>query len=524
MNLTWISLLPPLIVIVTMIATKRLNISLGIGIISAAIIVTNGQLAPTGALLWERTLAHFTDISNIYLYLALIAISSLITLLTTTGSAAACGRIIGKKVNTQKGAETSSILLSLLLSIDDYLSILTVGFVMQPLTDRLAITRAKLAYLTHSLSGPLAIIMPISTWAATILAQLDNAGINTESTSKIVADPFYVYLSTIPFIFYSFLTAFSVAFIVHKRISYGSIDTNINNYPAEKPTISLSFPQNNINHSLFELLMPILLLVGTVIIGILYAGSYHLFGGSNSFFEAFKQNNQTFLILFIAGTIAFTASTLLSLYKKMITVQRLPHIILEGFILMKDPIIMVILASILGSLLRLDLHTGSYVAYLLLGTTPLYLIPAMLFITSLIITMATGSAWGTFSLLIPITTQMLISLFQLESPVPLAALPLFFPTLGALLSGASCGDHLSPFSETTTMTAASTGIKALTHARTQLPYALPVAIGTLIAFFVSGLLYQKTLYINFIASAGIGLIMCLLLITIGNQLFKNKTD
>ena len=494
--LSWVSLLPPLIVVVAIFITHRLNVSLLVGIASAVCIVTHGQLLPGLSLLSARVIEHFSDIGNIYLYASLIAISSLITLLTATGSAAACAQIIGKRMRTKKGVETSSILLSFLLSIDDYLSILTVGFVMRPLTDRLAVARAKLAYIVHSLAGPLVVIVPISTWAATILAQLDNAGINLESGNKIVADPFYVYLKTIPFMFYSLFTICSVWFVVHRKIAYGSM------HQVEKNTVKVDEPLSVVlgqakKHSLVELFMPIGMLVCGVIFGILYAGNYHLFGGANSFFEAFRQNNQTFFILFASGFMAFTASAVLLLSKKMISVAALPRIIVEGIILMQAPIVMVILASILGSFLRNDLHTGSYVAYLLLGTTPLYLIPAILFVTSLAITLTTGSAWGTFSLLIPIATQMLIAFLQLESPVVLSQIPILFPTLGALLSGAVCGDHISPFSETTTMTGTSTGMHPLEHTRTQFMYALPVVIGTFVAFVVAGLLCASSLAVSF---------------------------
>src|SRR5438445_2342092 len=203
MQLTWISLLPPLMVIASVCVTHQLNISLALGIASAALIATQGQIISAVLLCGQKFVTHFSDCDNIYLYLLMIIISSLITLLTVTGSAAGCARIIGKKMRTKRSAEISAIMLSSLLSIDDYLSILTVGFVMRPIADRLAVARTKLAYIVHALAGPLVIIMQISTWAAAVLVQLDNAGINLNAPHKIAADSFYVYLKTIPFIFYS---------------------------------------------------------------------------------------------------------------------------------------------------------------------------------------------------------------------------------------------------------------------------------------------------------------------------------
>lgn len=512
MDATWTSLLPPIVVILSIFITRQLNVSLMMGIIAAVLLVTDGSFLLAAITLKDRFIAHFSDIDNIFLYIALISISSLIVLLTVTGSAVACARIIGKRMRTKRGVETSSILLSFLLSIDDYLSILTAGFVMRSLTDRFAVARTKLAYLVHSLAGPLVIIMPISTWAATILAQLDNAGISTHATAKIIADPFYVYLQTIPFMFYSLLTIFSVVFVVRKRIAYGSIYKDEQNTVAQKD-ISIDEELHRGQHySLFDLLIPVGVLIGGLFFGILYAGGFYLFGGDNSFFEAFKDNSQTFLILCVSGLFAFMISAILAFYKKQVTVSQLPKIILDGIVLMQAPIVMVILAAILGSFLRSDLHTGTFIAHMLLGKTPLSLIPAILFVTSLAITLTTGSAWGTFSLLIPITTEMLIALLQLHTPVVFDSIIILVPTLGALLSGAACGDHISPFSETTIMTATSTGTEPLEHAKSQFAYAAPVIVGTLVSFVIAGLLCNSGLYKSFLISLAAGIVVSWLIL------------
>lgn len=520
MQLTWLSLLPPLVVVGAVCITHQLNLSLAIGILCASLIVTQGQLLPALMMCGQKFVSHVSDIDNIYLYLLLIVISSLITLLTVTGSAAGCARIIGKKMRTKRSVETSTIMLSFLLSIDDYLSILTVGFVMRPIADRLAVARTKLAYIVRALAGPLVIIMPISTWAAAVLAQLDNAGIHLSTPNKIVADPFYVYLKTIPFTFYSVLVVFSVWFIVTTRIGYGLIARDELKAVAIEDASHGELVAGNNQHSLIELLMPIAILVGGVLIGILYAGKYHLFGGTNSFFEAFRENDKTFLILLLSGLCAFSASLLLFLYKKMVSVFQVPAIVWAGARLMQSSIIMVMCASILGSFLRLNLYTGDYVAYLLFGTAPLYLIPVLLFVVALTITLTTGSAWGTFSILIPITTQMLISFLQLETPVMLSQIPILFPALGAVLSGAVCGNHMSPFAETTVMTATSTGIAPLEHARTQFGYGIPVIVGTLVAFIVAGLMIDNGLLASFCASIGAGIAINVLLLWTGNKFFK----
>jgi tetracycline resistance efflux pump len=505
MQLTWLSLMPPLVVIGVMLMTQQLAVSLVVGIISAGLIVTQGKLIPALSLCLEKCIAHVADLDMIYLYSLLVVISSLIVLLTVTGSAAGCARIMSKKMKTARSGELAAAILAFVLSIDDYLSILTVGLVMSPMADRLAIVRTKLAYIIHALAGPLVIIVPISTWAAAILAQLTAAGISQGSTGKILADPFYVYLASIPFIFYSIFTVIAVFFVLVSRIGFGAIKS------AERDAAILSVrdiramdAHNTQGHSLGELLMPIGLLIGGVFLGILYAGDCFIFGGNNTFAEAFRHNNKTFLVLFISSAISFGATIALLLYKKMVTLKQLPAIMWEGFVLIRSSIMVVALASILGTFLRLDLQTGSYLASLLLGKAPLYLIPVLFFITSLVITLVTGSAWGAFSMLIPISAQMLVSFLQLHPPVTPDQIGMLFPVLGAVLSGAACGNHLSPFAETTMMTAASTGVEPLEHAKTQFIYAVPAIVATLVAFVVAGLTNGSGLLMSFLVSGGAG--------------------
>ncbi len=505
MQLTWLSLLPPLIVIGAMVMTQQLSISLMIGIISAALIAAQGQLVPALTLCAAKCIDHFSDIDMIFLYSLLIVISSLVVLLTATGSAASCARIISKKMKTARSGELMAMMLAFVLSIDDYLSVLTVGLVMTPLTDRLAIVRTKLAYIIHALAGPLVISIPISTWAAAILAQLDAAGVGQRATSKIIADPLYVYLAAIPFIFYSLFTVIAVFFVVMSRIGLGSIKAEEREALATHKKAAEFEEQGKQHHSLIELLMPIGLLIGGVFFGILYAGDYFIFGGKNSLAEAFRHNNKTFLVLLISSVVAFSASFVLVLYRKMITMRQLPTIIWEGFVLIKSSIVVVALASILGTFLRTDLQTGSYLASLLLGKTPLFLLPVLFFAVSLGTTLVTGSAWGAFSMLIPIGTQMVVSFLQLSVPVGIDQISIIFPVLGAILSGAACGNHLSPFADTTMMTAASTGVEPLEHAKSQFIYAVPVMVGTCVSFIVAGMTYSGGLLTSFAMSSGAGL-------------------
>ena len=227
MDTSWLVLLPPLIVVIAAFITKEINPSLVIGLISASLIVKDGNPIAALAHSLSSIVTMLMDIENIYLYIFLIAISILIILLERTGGALAFAHALTTKLRSSRMTETSSLLMSVTLFIDDYLSILAVGYVMRPITDRFKLPRAKLAFLIHTLSSPLVILVPISSWVAMITANLEQAGVTSKisSTTTIASDPFSIYLKSIPFIFYSVLVIISAWFIVRRRISFGPMHT-----------------------------------------------------------------------------------------------------------------------------------------------------------------------------------------------------------------------------------------------------------------------------------------------------------
>ena len=200
---SWIVLVPPACILIAVFFTHRLNLSLWAGLLTASLIAGQGSLPVSLKILISRLWAQITDLDNLYLYAFLIILGIIICLLEYSGAPLAFALKLTHHLRSAKSAQTSTLWLSSALFIDDYLSCLTAGYVMRPLTDKFHIPRAKLAYLIHSLSGPLVILAPISSWIALITSQLENAGISnaTGIKTKIIADPFYVYLQSIPYIF-----------------------------------------------------------------------------------------------------------------------------------------------------------------------------------------------------------------------------------------------------------------------------------------------------------------------------------
>jgi tetracycline resistance efflux pump len=519
MTHSWLVLLPPFIVLLSAIITRHLNVSLLFGIISAAFIATDFSLLDAGLKAFERFFATVTDIENLQMYSFLFMISILIVLLNRTGGAAAFAHIVIAKLRTKKAAETSSLILSSTLFIDDYLGCLTVGYIMRPITDALKIPRAKLAYLVHTMTGPLVILAPISSWVAAITAMFDQSGVSTTHSTQtlFLEDPFFMYIQTIPYIFYSFITLSAIWFIVRKQISFGPMNvhehiaqTTNNLFGGKVPLADPLTEENMPQGKLSDLLIPLIALIGTVFIGTLWTGDYYLFGGSHSLLEAFKSNTKIFLVLFISGIVSLAVSFGLAFARNSIKLSQTWSIIKDGIMLIASAVLMVMLASVLSKMLQHDLKTGQYLAYLLKGILSLWLLPCLLFIVTTITGMLIGSAWGTMMLLIPIALQMIITLTQAQTPINPDAVAILFPALGAIFSGAVCGDHLSPISSVTIMAATSSGSYPIDHTITQFAYGIPVIIFTAIAFLLAGIFADQSIIFKLIIPMLFGIFSCCL--------------
>jgi tetracycline resistance efflux pump len=524
---TWFVLFPPLCILVATLITKRLNASLILGLITAAAIATQLSPSATISLLAKRIFGQLADLETIYFYAFLILLGIIISLFEYTGAATAFAQKLTKRLTNAKQTQTSALLLSATLFIDDYLSCLTTGYVMRPLTDRFAIPRVKLAFLIHSLSGPLVILAPISSWIALITSQLENAGVSTASaTSKVLADPFYIYLNAIPYIFYSIILIISVWFIVRMQISFGPMHTHeviaqeTGNLYGGKAPIHAPSALAHQNGSLWDLVIPLLVLITCFVASIAWLGGYYLFGGHYSFLQALQKNSQTGLALFIAGVITLAVTLLIGYCRKTITLESLKPIALNGFTMMQSSIVMVFLASIFGTMLREDLQTGAYLAQLLQGSISIALLPVIFYGISIITALITGSAWGTIALMVPIAIQMITTLLAATLPVQPADILILFPVLGAIFSGAVCGNHISPIAETTIMSATSASCYPLDHAYTQFWYALPAILAAGVSFICCGLFMTYPPLINLTLSGMIGILLCLGSLFVANKMLK----
>lgn len=513
---SWLVLLPTLIVLAIAFITKKVVPALFTGIIVAALIVSDFSLTKTLDVLWTN-IAYQIDPSNFYMFGFLIILGSLITMMGTTGGTSAYGNLIKNKIHTAKNIEFTSLFLSLCFAIDEYFNILTVGSIMKPVTDSFNIPRAKLAFFLDSLGAPALILVPVSTWIAMLLMQLEKAGVSFDRADNpfILADPFAFYLQSIPFIFYSLITIASLFFIVRYSISYGPMQQHEqiaqhhrNLFGGKKaPSTTASYPLHT-QGSLFDFIMPIGLLLLSIITSILYLGNSWIFGGTHSFLQVIQTVN-IFLAFFVGGLTAFILSFFIFFFQKKVSLHSLSFFLKEGFYLMKDSIIILLLAWTFSSLLKNDLKTGEYIASLIIGSMNAAFLPALFFIAALITAAGMGSSWGTIAVHVPLAIPMITTFFNVGLPTSPEHILLIYPVIASIFSGAVAGEHISPIGTTTIMATASAGCYLEDHVSTQFPYAIPSLIATIIAYLIAGFTIHYGIALSSILSLSSGIIIAL---------------
>lgn len=508
MQSTWLVILPPLLVLLISFTTHRIMLSLLVGILAAAGISHNfnpiATITSAISRLWEQL--EFSNLAswhlfwnkseNLFIFIFLILLGVLIVMINKTGGSQAYVSYIKKKLKTKRDAESASFLLTILFFIDEYLNILTVGSVMHPVTDTFKIPRAKLAYIINAMASSLCIVVPLSSWGAFIIIQLYQSGVSLEKTATTIVQttPLDLFIHIIPFTFYSFVIIIGTLFIIRKRISFGAMrkhetiaEKTGNLYGGKQAPKKATTTIVCNGCTMIDFLFPIGILSGAVLTSLYFTN-----------FDAPPA-------LFLGSVIAIISSTIFFIIRGKLSVKMLPSFVYDGAKIMLPTLLVITLAWTFGSILKNDLHTGQFLASQFIGHISISLIPLLFFITTIATTMTIGSAWGSMAIMIPIATQMVASLMQWPSAIPIDHAFLLFPTLGAILSGSVAGSQLTPISDIVIMASTSTGAHHMDHVKTMRHYVIPMIIGTGVSFLLSGILRELAGYINIFVSMSVGI-------------------
>lgn len=461
------TVLPPLIAIGLALWTKEVYFSLLVGIVSGALMYANFN--PLGALETTFTIMGEKVGGNINIIIFLVLLGMLVALMNKSGATRAYGRWAVRSIKSKRGALAATSALGVLIFVDDYFNCLTVGTVMRPVTDAHKISRAKLAYIIDATAAPVCIIAPISSWAAAVGSSLpEGSGI----------DGFMLFLQTIPYNLYALLTLAMIVFMICTNFDFGSMKRSL----AKEAEVGVDAAENkdelvveNERGRIYDLLVPILVLIVLCILAMLYTGGIlNGVGIVNAFADC-----DASLSLAIGSFCTLIVTFLLYIPRKVITFRQFAESLVDGFKAMVPAILILTFAWTLSGVCSEDyLNLGGYVKDIVSASNmSLSLLPAIFFLIALGLAFATGTSWGTFAILIPIA----MAVFGADIGT------LMVVTVSAILAGAVCGDHISPISDTTILSSTGAQCNHIEHVSTQIPYAMLVAGCAFVGYIVSGL-------------------------------------
>ena len=467
---TFWSLVPPLVAIALALITKEVYSSLFVGILVGALFYSNFSFEGTVLHVFQGgMISVLTSAYNMGILIFLVILGAMVCLMNRAGGSAAFGRWASKRIKTRAGAELATIVLGVLIFIDDYFNSLTVGSVMRPVTDKHNVSRAKLAYLIDATAAPVCIIAPISSWAAAVSGFVEGE------------DGISLFVRAIPYNFYALLTIFMMVAMVLMKVEFGPMGVHETNAlkgdiytTASRPYANTEEDANgNPRGKVIDLLIPIICLVVCCVIGMIYTGGF--FSGAD-FVTAFSQSDAS-VGLVLGSFFALIITIVLYMVRRVMNFRDCLACLPDGFKAMVPAILILTFAWTLKAMTD-SLGASEFVAGVVKASAGGFMnfLPAIIFVIGAVIAFATGTSWGTFGILIPIVVNVFSGTNH----------ELMIISISACMAGAVCGDHCSPISDTTIMASAGAQCDHVNHVSTQLPYAMVAALVSFLSYIVAG--------------------------------------
>ncbi len=463
------ALVPPIVAIVLALITKEVYSSLFIGILIGGVFYSGFT--------FEKTITHvfqdgiigvLSDSYNVGILVFLVILGVMVCLMNKAGGSAAFGRWASVHIKSRVGAQLATIVLGVLIFIDDYFNCLTVGSVMRPVTDKHNISRAKLSYLIDATAAPVCIIAPISSWAAAVTGFVEGE------------DGLSIFVRAIPYNFYALLTIVMMIGLVVLNVDYGPMKLHEDNArkgdlytTPDRPYANAEQEVDDGRGKVIDLVFPIILLIICCVIGMIYTGGF--FSGEG-FVAAFSQSDAS-VGLVLGSFFAFIITIIFYVVRKAMKFSECMACIPEGFKAMVPAILILTFAWTLKAMTD-SLGAADYVAGMMQSSASAFvnLLPAIIFLVGCFLAFATGTSWGTFGILIPIVVAVFAGTSE----------NMMIMSISACMAGAVCGDHCSPISDTTIMASAGAQCNHVNHVTTQLPYAITVAAVSFVTYIISG--------------------------------------
>ncbi|MEN2465559.1 Na+/H+ antiporter NhaC family protein [Ornithinibacillus sp. JPR2-1] len=504
------SLIPAIIMLVLVLLTRKVLLSLGVGIAVGALLIHDFYVWGSIKEIWGAFYGIFIsdgalNTGGLQLIGFLLLLGMMTALLQASGGSRAFGNWMVARIKTRRGAQLMAPILGIIIFIDDYFNALAVGQIARPLTDRHNISRAKLAYYIDSTSAPITVISPISSWGAYLIGVVGGLVVMTG------LQPLEAFIRMIPYNLYAigalllvFITAFFNLNIgpmkkhENHAITTGEVIPKGKTVPGD---LTNAF-KPSAKGSVYHLIIPIIVLLITTISSMIITGA-RASGDTVTILSIFENTNVNFS-LFIGGIAAVLVACLLYLGQgKQETKTGI--VLVEGIKAMLPAIYILLLAWMIGSIIS-TLETGEYLAAVAenANISP-SILPVIFFVISGLMALSTGTSWGTFGIMLPIAANVMA----------IADPELIIPSLAAVLAGAVFGDHVSPISDTTVLSSTGAGANHIDHVITQLPYACIVAVASIIGYILIGV--TGSLLVGLLATIGIIILIGLIVYTLNKK-------
>ena len=502
-----LSLLPPVLAIALALITKEVYTSLFLGCLVGGFLYANFNPVVAVTSVYDTIASKVGD--NMGIVVFLVSLGFIVVLMNRSGGSKAYGDWAKKVIKTRRDALLATMILALVLGVDDYFNNLTTGNVMRPVTDGHQISRAKLAYMIDSTAAPVCIMMPISSWAAAVSGVAESM----EGVSGL-----QLFISAIPWNYYAILTIFTLIILAVFDEDFGPMKVHEDNAKRgdiyttpERPYADADDEsKNSANGKVVDLVIPVIVLIISCVSGLLFTGGFFTpdSGTYMNVMDAFANCSAASGLMYGSFIVVIFCFIYFLVIRRSMSFVQVTDCIAEGFKVMVPAILILTFAwtisgvtnDLLGAKFFVEEFMKAYAADLA------NLLPAVIFLVSVLLAFATGTSWGTFGILIPIV----VATFGVDAGTILTI------GLGACLAGAVCGDHCSPISDTTIL--ASTGAQCyhLNHVKTQLPYALTVAAVSFVNYILAGLIQNVIINLG-LAFLSMFAVLMILRATIGKD-------
>lgn len=491
----WLSILPPLIAILMALFFKEVYSALFIGLFSGTLIIYSYQEASLFTAFFKALFAisdtyllqSLANSDHISIILFSMLIGGMVNVITKNGGMQGIVNLLSKFAKSPRSGQFVSWLLGILIFFDDYANTLIVGNTMRPVSDRLKISREKLAYIVDSTAAPVVSIAMITTWIGIELSYIQAAAIQI----NIDESPYSIFLNSLPTRFYSFFTLFFILMLILMKKDFGpmlkaerkcrqsSLADDLGNKKIESAELKGMEVDEDTPTRWYNAGIPVFIVIFGTFAGLLYTGwnsdvwndtnlefgtkLSHIIGDSNSY-----------LALLWSSLSAVVVAIALSIGQRILSLNKSVEALVSGFKTMLTAILILVLAWALADITQ-DMHTADFISNLLIASefSPL-LLPTFTFILSALIAFSTGSSWGTMAILYPLILPASWAVCHSSGMNDMESMNIFYITVSAILAGSVLGDHCSPISDTTILSSLASSCNHIEHVRTQLPYALTV--------------------------------------------------